>query len=253
MSDMPASRPTDTASHAAHDLALIAALQDRDSTAALPPAELQMARAQLDACAECAALHHDLGQLMGDLRTSMTPSRPRDFRLTAADAKRLQPGGLRGFLRTIGSAKDGLSRPLAIGLTTLGLVGVLVGTIPGGMSLGGASFGTDQATGQQAAPAPSDAAPAPAAGEAVPDRTNTLEMATEDPVDTMQADGYVFNGSEGFATDGDGQRQAAQATAEEASLRDDPSGVSAMVVIGGTMLIMGLGLFALRWSARRLG
>jgi hypothetical protein len=68
----------------------------------------------------------------------------------------------------------------------------------------------------------------------------------------MQADGYVFNGSEGFATDGD-QRQAAQATAEEASLRDDPSGVSAMVVIGGTMLIIGLGLFALRWSARRLG
>jgi hypothetical protein len=252
MSDMPASRPTATASHAAHDLALMAALQDRDSAAALRPAELEMARAQLDACAECAALHHDLGQLVGGLRTSITPSRPRDFRLTAADAKRLQPGGLRGFLRTIGSARDGLSRPLAIGLTTLGLVGVLVGTIPGGMSLGGATAGEDSAVGQQAAPAPSAAADAPAAGEAVPNRTNTLEMATDEPVDTMQADGYVFNGSEGFATDGD-QRQAAQATAEEASLRDDPSGVSAMVVIGGTMLIIGLGLFALRWSARRLG
>jgi hypothetical protein len=253
MSDMPASRPSDTASHAAHDLALIAALHDRDSAEALRPAELEMARAQLDACPACAALHRDLGQLVGGLRSSMAPSRPRDFRLTAADAKRLQPGGLRGFLRTIGSARDGLSRPLAIGLTTLGLVGVLVGTIPGGMSLGVATSGEDSAGGQQAAPAPSGAAAAPAAGEAIPDRTHTLEMASEDPVDTMQADGYVFNGSEGFATDGDQQRQTVQSTAEDASLRDDPSGVSAMVVIGGTMLIIGLGLFALRWSARRLG
>ena len=251
MSDMPASRPTDTASHASHDLALIAALHDRDDVAALRPAELDMARAQLDGCTECAALHHDLGQLMGGLRASMTPSRPRDFRLTPADATRLQPRGLRGFLRTIGSAKDGLSRPLAIGLTTLGLVGVLVGTVPGAMSLGGATSGPDQMASQEA-PAPSAAAEAPAAGEAVPD-ARTLGMSSDDPLDRMQADGYVFNGSEGFAIDGDQQRETVQVTAEEASLRDDPSGISAMVVIGGTMLILGLGLFALRWSARRLG
>ncbi len=36
------------------------------------------------------------------------------------------------------------------------------------------------------------------------------------------------------------------------ALRDDASGLSAVFVLAGTLLIAGLGLFALRWSARRL-
>ena len=36
------------------------------------------------------------------------------------------------------------------------------------------------------------------------------------------------------------------------ALRDDASGLSAVFVLAGALLIAGLGLFALRWSARRL-
>ncbi len=38
----------------------------------------------------------------------------------------------------------------------------------------------------------------------------------------------------------------------DAALRDDTSGFSVLFVVGGALLIAGLGLFALRWSARRL-
>ncbi len=130
-SDMTSPRSFDPTDHARHDPALIAALADRDAADALRPAELDVARAQLDGCVDCSTLHRDLVDLMAGLQRASTPTRPRDFRLTAADAARLQPRGLRAFLRSIGSARDNLTRPLAIGLTTLGLVGVLVGTVPG--------------------------------------------------------------------------------------------------------------------------
>jgi hypothetical protein len=59
--------------------------------------------------------------------------RPRDFTLTAADAERLRVRGWRRLLSAIGSTHDVFSRPLAIGLTTLGLAGLLVATIPGSL------------------------------------------------------------------------------------------------------------------------
>ena len=37
------------------------------------------------------------------------------------------------------------------------------------------------------------------------------------------------------------------------SVADDSTGASQLVVISGTLLIVGLGLFALRWTSRRFG
>jgi len=37
------------------------------------------------------------------------------------------------------------------------------------------------------------------------------------------------------------------------ALSDDSSGASQLIVISGTLLIIGLGLFALRWTSRRFG
>ena len=37
------------------------------------------------------------------------------------------------------------------------------------------------------------------------------------------------------------------------SVADDRTGASQLVVISGTLLIVGLGLFALRWTSRRFG
>ena len=36
-------------------------------------------------------------------------------------------------------------------------------------------------------------------------------------------------------------------------LSEDSTGVSQLIVISGTLLIVGLGLFALRWTSRRFG
>ena len=108
-----------TTDHATHDLERLSAAVD----GTLPAADRPSVDAQLAACAACADLHADLLALVAANRALPTPARPRDYQLTAADARRLQRGGIRGWLDRIGSPKDRLSRPLAVGLTTLGLVG----------------------------------------------------------------------------------------------------------------------------------
>ena len=86
------------------------------------------------------------------------------------DAGRAFERGLRRLLRSIGSARDTVTRPLAIGLTTFGLVGVLVGTVPGALTLGdAASGGSDPVTtmaGEGAGQTPPSDAAAPADGRA---------------------------------------------------------------------------------------
>ena len=121
--------------HARHDRLVIAATVDRRLSGA--PA---LAQALLAACTECARLHADLQALAAALPSAATPRRTRDFTLSAADAERLQPRGLTRWLRLIGSSRDTLTRPLAIGFTTLGLAGLLVATVPG--ALPGSSSGT---------------------------------------------------------------------------------------------------------------
>ena len=68
---------------------LIAALLDDDSTA-----RRGAGRALVACCPACAALHDDLLALSSATRALPIPPRPRDFRLTAADAARL--AGARG-------------------------------------------------------------------------------------------------------------------------------------------------------------
>ena len=63
-------------------------------------------------------------------RAMPTPARPRDYQLTPADAARLRPAGWRRWIAAIGSARDTFSRPLAVGLTTLGLAGLSGGDRP---------------------------------------------------------------------------------------------------------------------------
>ena len=71
--------------HAGHDPLLVACLLDADAA----PAERADAEALIAACAECAALHADLLALSSATRAIPVPPRPRDFRLTTADAARL--------------------------------------------------------------------------------------------------------------------------------------------------------------------
>lgn len=148
----------DSLSHARHDLFAIAAAvggSDTPSTVAT--------------CPHCGALHRDLLSIRTALRHAWTPKRPRDFRLDAIDLAMLRPALWRRLLGVIGSSRDAITRPLAVGLTSVGIIGVVLTSAASG--LGGTASGGAPAevaikvTGDPSAP-PGDAhvaqGPAPA-------------------------------------------------------------------------------------------
>jgi len=235
-------QPATSTEHAIHDLTLVAAMSAREH--GLAPGELAQAKALLASCDACADLLAELTSIAAAVPTAAIPGRPRSFTLTTADAERLRPAGWRRFFKAIGSARDGITFPIAMGLTTLGMAGLLVATIP---TLGGSSP-IDTMSG---AGAPSAAAAAPGSAPAAAESTDSLAMSAE-PGQSGDQEGGVFTGGddEGDAAASPGDRNSA--SAEEIAIRDDPTGLSVLVVVAGALLILGLGLFALRWSARRL-
>lgn len=122
-------------SHDRHDPMLVAALAADD----LAGTDRDQAIALTRSCAECATLHDDLLALARATAAAPPPiaTRPRDFTLTPADAARLRPNGWRRLVAAASSWPSIASRPLGVGLATLGLVGLLVGNIQ--LSFGGAA------------------------------------------------------------------------------------------------------------------
>ena len=242
----------DTTSHATHDPLLVAALIDRD----LSGPEHERARALVADCSACAELHADLRSLAGATRALPTPPRPHDFTLSPADVERLRPNLVRRLLGAIGTSRDSFSRPLAMGLTTLGLAGLLVATVPAVLPSGvttvlapvGAPVDPQGNEFSALSAAPTDgesvdrtsvsAAPLPAEA---PDPPEAAGGGLENPVE------QVDEGERDIAGDASGS------DADAPLLAPDPSGVSSLVVVSGSLLIIGLGLFALRWSSRRFG
>ena len=146
-------QPANPANHAAHDPTWMAALATRDPD--LSPAERTRAQAALESCGPCADLFADLVAISAAIPSAAIPARPRDFTLTAADAARLQPRGLRRLLKAIGSARDGVTFPLAMGLTTMGIAGLMLATIPSALSgAGGGATSDNLSAVGEAAPMP---------------------------------------------------------------------------------------------------
>jgi hypothetical protein len=118
----------------------------------------------LRSCPACGALHADLLSLQRAVREAWTPARPRDLRLSVADALRLRRRSWRQRFALIGGQGDALTRPLALSFTALGLIGLLLTAIPVGLPMGAsgaASTELDRTT-VAAAPEPSAAASGPA-------------------------------------------------------------------------------------------
>jgi hypothetical protein len=137
------------AAHARHDPMRIAGSLDRG--AGLAPV--------LDLCARCAGLYAELVVLAAALPLAAVPARPRDFRLTAVEARRLRSSRWRSLWASIGSARDSLTRPLAIGFTTLGLAGLLLtapAVLPIVGPLAGASSGAAAPLDREVVPRPGD-------------------------------------------------------------------------------------------------
>lgn len=261
---------TDTTSgHVAHDRLMIASLLDRS----VAPQERARGELQLAACRDCALLLDDLAALSAATRDLSAPVRPRDFTLTEADAERIRIRGWRRLLAAIGTSRDFFSRPLAIGLTTLGLAGILFATLPGALSgqatssealssVGSAADDASRGAGlnpeamlSQASEAPSSGAysapaaalvPSPAASAAAPAPASVgADGQPQDP------DG-LFVGGEQSPLAGEPDRQAFDAYEKSLSPGASFAG-SPLMVVAGILLLAGLGLFSLRWYARRLG
>jgi hypothetical protein len=117
----------------------------------------------LRSCPGCGALHADLLSLQRAVRDAWTPSRPRDLRLSVADALRLRRRSWRQRFATIGGPGDAFTRPLALSVTALGLVGLLLTAIPVGLPMGAAGAASTEfgRTTVAAAPEPSAAASGP--------------------------------------------------------------------------------------------
>ena len=154
--------PAPPADHAAHDLLLVAAAADRNGQ--LPAA--------LADCPDCRALHADLVALAAAVPHAALPARPRAYPLSPADAARLRPAGWRRWLAAIGTSRDAVTRPLALGLTTLGIAGLLVATVPGALPFAASSG---------AAPAPDARVSVEAAGPVDNGETVAGAPAATDP------------------------------------------------------------------------
>jgi len=121
------------ARHALHDEELIAAFAtDGDAVDGV-----ERARSFVDRCVACRDLHADLVAIGGMLRAvekaeavAATQPAPRDFRLSIETANRLRPGSavLRSRNR-LAAAIGSFSRPVGLSMASVGVVGLLVGTL----------------------------------------------------------------------------------------------------------------------------
>jgi len=263
--------PSTTSSHRSHDTTLVASLADHS----LAPSERAAAEALVSTCGECAALHADLLALVAATRAMPTPPRPVDYALTPADAARLRGTVWRRWVAAIGSSRDGLTRPLAVGLTTLGLVGLLVTSAPsvlqGGLGSSAAGLGGEASQSINAAPgAATDtsgepnpgAAIAPVAGggalaaSGAPGRAVASEAPAYGVTDAAPipaaSGGPEAEGLGKGAVDGPAESSPnADATGDLSNITS-PSSVDMMLLVSVAFLLVGFGLFVLRWSARRL-
>lgn len=145
------------ARHALHDEELIAAFATDGDVVE----DSGRARSLIDRCVACRDLHADLVAIGAVLRAAekaeamaATQGAPRDFRLSIETANRLRPGSV--VVRTrdrLAAAIASLSRPVGLSMASLGVVGLLVGTLTvGGFSNLGSAPADNGGTGAAAAP-----------------------------------------------------------------------------------------------------
>jgi hypothetical protein len=176
------------ARHALHDEELIAAYAaggiDEDGDA---PGEPDRARSLIDRCPACRDLHRDVEAIGTALRlaaTSAVAVAPRDFRLTVDDARRLGgPVAERDVVTTVRRSIWGFARPLGATFASLGIVGLLLGSL----NLGGAALGPMAAdlaspgSGSELGAAGTSPAPGASARSSVTEPISTPEVVPPGP------------------------------------------------------------------------
>lgn len=242
-------------SHTEHDPLLVAAFTAGD----LGGADRERAELLASRCPDCALLAADL-RAIATATAALPPAvRPRDFSLRAEDAARLRRRGWRGLVRAFAGPGSGALKPLATGLTTIGLAGLLLAAMPT-IQIGGSAAAPGGAGGPAAAasgdlPKSVDTVGGSSASDD-PGRENWYSAQSQPPalVPVAGPAASPLRVDRGVA-DASAAPDVAQSPQPEIPAPVAPAvpAASPLVVLSGTFLIVGLGLFGLRWSARRLG
>lgn len=253
-----------------HDEILVARLAADDLPQTDPDA--RRARSLVAECPACAELLADLRAISAATARLPARRRTRDFRLTEADAARLRPVGWRAILARFGSPSFAFTRPLAAGLATLGIAGLLLATLPSGLggsaalapetmsNAGGSPAAAQDKSGAYASAAPS-AAPsafAPAEGPVAASPETRTNATVPPPEGASSAAG-------GAVTDGGGSKGVSGGPTPGPSFLPGPGpsglaereatgagGPSLLVLLSSVLLVAGLALGGLRLVARRL-
>jgi hypothetical protein len=273
--------------HEQHDQILVVALASGDFASADP--DRTNAQALVDSCADCARLHDDVLTIARATKALPPAVRTRDFRLSPEQAATLRPSAWRRLVAGLAAPGSVFSRPLGLGLATLGIAGLLLGTLPSvSLGLGGAASAT-AAPMPEAASSPGASAAAALPLESAGDQTELAPVAGGPPAAASAAPGiidtagganaaasppaYIVSGSSGkpITISGDGgTRYSADASppaADNAGPKaSDPTrqialaappdsssgGPSALVVASTILLAAGIVVLLLRSIARRL-
>jgi hypothetical protein len=228
--------------HSNHDVDLIAGVAAGD----LPSTQAIVARRLVASCADCSRLQADLVSIAAAVRAlpARPSAAPRDYRLSADQARRLGRGSVwRRLLRPFAATRSGI-RPLAASLTSLGLAGVLVAALLpalGSPALSGVT--------RNAAPVPAEVPQntnAPGRGEDSAVNGGGPTSSAGDLPYAQQASGAPKEGLPGYAG-------AEPGAPSDLSVTSAPVGLLTWIWIGSTALLaVGLALFGLRIAARRL-
>jgi hypothetical protein len=243
--------------HALHDRLLVARAAADD----LDAHDRTAAKALLERCPDCRALAAELRALRSTASALPAPGRPRDFRLTAAQAERLRGGALRRLLAPLGAPAFGFLQPLAGAAVAIGLGLLVVTSLP--MAMGGAASapqpqfaeGGQPAAASDGAAQPSPqptAATAPRGAMESPGRTGELGSvrgsgAGPSPTPGTQTD--KSTGAPGSPTPSSGQPGSGTGVL---ALRDELGRpLPDWRFFGVALVVLGLGLLVARRYARR--
>ena len=241
--DMTDPRPAACPDHASHDLVLVAEAADRDGRFRRPR---RLCGLPGPPCRSANPDRRDSDRRSPDAAAFLHPHAGR-CRATASRWRRR-------WIAAIGTSRDTFTRPLAIGLTTMGLAGLLVATVPGALTGVGSSAGAAAEAppegGEAVMSAPAAGAPsqAPVPGVAAP----AMGAPTRETLDMSAAP--EFQGAADGGTDtGNARTETTPPSVDTLTVLEAPSGAPALLIVAGALLLVGLGLFALRWGARRFG
>jgi hypothetical protein len=249
--------------HAGHDPLLIAAHAAGDADAR----DRVKAEALVAGCAECAQLATDL-RLIASATAALPPvGRPRDFTIAPEQAARLRPTSWRSLANRLGWIRGDFGRVLAAGLTTLGLAGLLVLSIPAQFAgrpallnpVGNGAGGAAAPSGAAAAPsgaapseapvlAPSYASPAASAAPAASGPTPAPAGNIYRSQPSQQPEVGV-TGEGGRNSESASQPSSAADSSGQNRLQAQPTSPDTLLVVSLVSLALGIGLFVLRRTA----